>query len=340
MLDDTAIKPEVRPEYTRYVQTIADHQRQLASPTVPARVAVVYSTTGALQYTRDRIPKHASATFSLLRNSHYQADFLPEERVNAQGLADYELVVLPTYSVLKPDAIDALNQWVDNGGKVLAFGKSLATDAYLDPIDPPAALGIESRKPPIGDRTNQTISTFDAAIEPYVDGEVSIGGVELISALQADQNLIPGAEIRATQKGRVLAHNSDSYPAIVIDASGRRVYCAFDSVSGEPLRGAVEGILREHLGLTQQIRLARDGLAESSIMTSLRQDWKDSNRRYLLGLSQSPRSRTVDVEILEPGWRVEREFFHGLEIQRSDDGTQIEVPANEVFLLELVRETE
>ncbi|MEX0653847.1 MAG: alpha-amylase family protein [Phycisphaeraceae bacterium] len=340
LLSDEAVKPEVRPEYVRFTQTISNYQRELASPHVPARAAVLYSTTAALQYTGDRVPKHVFGAYNLLRNSHYQADILPEERCTPEGLAEYELIVLPSYAILHPDAIAALNEWVAAGGKVLAFAGALATNAYLVPIDPPRSLGIETRSAAVGDRTNQTISAPDVDIERYINGEVAITGVERVSALDPEQSLIPGAAIQTEQRGKVLAYNSDSYPAVVADPSGQVVYCAFASVYSEPMRGMIEGVLREQFGLHQAVRLLHDDHTEAGIMTSLRQDYQDHDRRYLLALSTLSGERTIDIETLEEGWQIKREHFHDLNLEQTEQGTRVRLPAREVFLFELIRRTE
>lgn len=116
---------EGRAAYSELVSQISVHQRELGSPRVAGRIGIVYSTTAALQSTGDLVPRHASAAFGLFRNSHYQTDFIPEERCNADYLKRYDLVVLPTACVLKPRETDALAAYLNDGGHIWAFAGSL-----------------------------------------------------------------------------------------------------------------------------------------------------------------------------------------------------------------------
>ncbi len=340
LCSDTAVKPEVRPEYVRFTSTISKHQRQLASPHVPARIAVVYSTSTALQYPDNTVSRYALGAFELFRNSHYQADILPSERCTPEGLAEYELIVLPSYCILKKPEIDALEAFAAKGGKLISFGKSLATDEYLNPIEPQLFQGIETRGEPIGGRTEQELTWVAPKLAPYEVGEVRVTGLEKVSQIANDPaKIIQGEELEAKQKGTVLALNRDSYAAIMLAPGEKVVYCTFDSTYSPELRGLIEGITREHLGIKQKIRLTRDEMVDPGIMTSLRQDYKDANRRYLLVMNTKHRPRTLELE-LDTGWKIEREDFHGLDKLKydEDDGVySVRLPKREVFLFELVK---
>jgi len=340
LLSDKAVSPQARSEYVRYTRTISEHQLQLASPHVPARIAVLYSTTAALQYTRDLIPRYVSGAFDLFRNSHYQTDILPEERCRLEDLAEYEMIVLPSYCILKKPAIEALEVFVNNGGKILAFGKSLATDEYLNPVEPPRILGIETRQPPIGERSDQELTWTVPEVVPYSTGEPKISGVERVTQIVNDPDrIIQGIKIEFDQKGKVLGLNRDSYPVILSAPGGNIIYCAFESAYSVPLRGVIEGITRECLGIEQKIRLLRDGVIEPDVMVSLREDYKNPSRRYLLVINTLYRQRTLEVE-LQPQWEIEREDFHGLDkLQFSSDLSHpsVSLLPREVFLFELVK---
>ncbi len=332
---DKEIKPESRPEYTRFFTDVSKHQRELASPHVPAQIAVLYSTTGALQYTHNTIPRHMTGAFDLFRDSHYQTDLLPEERCDATNLARYKLIVLPSYSVLKKPTLDALTDFVKKGGKIFAFGKSLATDEYLNPIAPPAVLGIETRKPPIGDNTSQPIVKLDHALVPYVEGEPTVTGVEMVSYVkESEKRFIQGEVIQARQPGKALALNKDGYPAVLLAPGGHTIYCAFDSVYSAPLRGLVEAVTREVFGLKQHVRLLRDQLVEPGVMTSLRQDYLDPNTRYLLVINTLPHPRTLNAD-LEPNWTVQSEIFHPDQTVVESDHVTVKLAPREVYLFSI-----
>jgi len=156
----------------------------------------------------------------------------------------------------------------------------------------------------------------------------------MVSSLDNTKPLVPGAALNTHQSGMVLANNTDGYAAIVSQANGQVVYCAFDSVYTNPLRGVIEGILRERMKLRQEIRLTRDDSVESSIMTSLRQDYQDANKRYLLAINTSNKARNVTLE-MEPGWSVVHEKLNHVQAQGAGSKVSLNLPAREVFLFEL-----
>ena len=338
LLSDAAVSAQSRPEYVKFTQNVGRLQRELASPVVPARIAVLYSTTAAFhQYPGDLVGRSTTAAFDVVKDSGYQVDFLPEERCNDAGLSKYKLLVLPSHCILDPEAIKAVDRWTSKGGKVLAFGHSLERDEVNAPIGPPAFLELASRKPAIGDRTNQTIETVASAIGRYFDVSVQVSGVEMVSELaNAKRELVPGAGIDVVSSGQVLAHNSDSYPIIVSHShdGGRVVYCAFDSASDAGLRMLIGGIVRDVLGIAQEVRLLDGERVASGVLTSLRQDWKDANIRYLLVVNILPRPMDLKVD-LESGWRVTDEKLHGAASLPGGDGRQVHMGASDVALFVL-----
>ena len=93
----------------------------------------------------------------------------------------------------------------------------------------------------------------------YCSEEFEAEGIEKVTSFkeQVDQ-LVAGKGLTLTNKvEKVLAMNSDSYPAVLTTRQGRVVYCAFDSKYNEPLRRMVEGILREQFHVSQSVRLGR-----------------------------------------------------------------------------------
>lgn len=334
ILGNKAADDDDRAAYARFVKQVSTHQRELASPHVPAKIAVLYSTTGALHYTQDTIPRQVLGAYRLIRDNHYQVDYLPQERCDLANLKQYELLVLPTHSILKSVELKAVGQWVKQGGKLLAFADSLAKDWKMQDQSPPKFLGIDTRKPPIGGRDRQTISSMINALQHYQVDEIAISGVELVSKVANPSKLLPGQGIDAKQKGRVLAYNSDSYPAILETIPGRVVYCAFESTNSIAMRHLLEGVLREQLGIKQQIRLSDQGLSAPGILTSLRSDYKDINTRYLLLMNSYVRSKQTILE-MPSHWKVVEEKLGDIKIEQHNGQTQVILPARSVGLLVL-----
>ncbi len=335
LLSDAAVSAQVRPEYVEFTQSVGRLQRELASPVVPARIAVLYSTTAALQNPGDLIGRSTAAAFDMIKDSHYQVDFLPEERCTDLGLSSYQLLVLPSNCILVPEGIQAVDRWTSKGGKVLAFGHSLDRDESNAPISPPAFLGLASRKPAFGDRTHQTIETVSSAIGRYFDVPVKVSGVEMVTELaNTKRELVPGAGIDVVNSGQVLAYNSDSYPIIVSHAGGPVVYCAFDSDSDPGLRLLIGGIVRDVLGIPQEVRLLDGERVASDVLTSLRQDWKDARIRYLMVVNMLPRPMELKVD-LESGWRITGEKLHGAASLPGGDGRRVHLGASDVALFVL-----
>ncbi len=337
LLNDADVSPDVRPEYVRFSRDISTHQRELASPHVPARIAVLYSNTAALQNPgTSLIPNHVEGAYNFFRNAHFQADILPEERCTAEGLKEYELVVLPSHSILKKPGLAALAEFLERGGKLMAFANSLATDEYLRPVPPPSFLGIDRREK-LGDKTEQKVwKMIDPAIQSYLEGEVGVSGLELFSKItNADKKIVQGQAIETKQEGKVLASCKD-FPAVVQSPRGNVIYCAFETSYSDPLCRLIEGITRECLGIKQNVRLLNDGLVEPGVMTSLRQDYKDPKLRYLMVINTLRRPRILRPE-MEKGWKIDKELFHSPHTAVLENGTAVKLAAHEVYLFKLVK---
>ncbi len=325
---------EGRAAYSELVSQISVHQRELGSPRVAGRIGIVYSTTAALQSTGDLVPRHASAAFGLFRNSHYQTDFIPEERCNADYLKRYDLVVLPTACVLKPRETDALAAYLNDGGHIWAFAGSLSRDELWAAQPPPQFLGIKDRKNPIGNRRTQQISKVAPQLETWFDGDTPINGVEMVSTVIGDaRSILPGAEVLTSTTGKVLAWNTDSYPSILqTSIGGRVIYSAFNSENNAAMRSLVEGITREIIGLRQEARFVSQstGITLSAIITGLREDYKNPDIRYLIAINTAYRAQKTRLE-LPDGWKLHSETLHSLETA-SDSFT---LAPREVYLFTL-----
>ncbi|EIP96431.1 beta-galactosidase [Opitutaceae bacterium TAV1] len=331
---------EGRAEYTRVVTQISTHQRPLASPPLAGKIGVIYSTTAALQLTGDTVPRHATAAHSLWRNSHYQVDFIPEERSTDPALlARYALIVLPTAAVLPDASIAALRHWLETDTRrhLWAFSDTLSRTPDWEPLSLPPLLGINTRKPPIGDRATQQISNVDPTLENYFESDCQITGVEMVTTPEGDTSaIIPGAEVKTKTDARVLAWNSDSYPTILQTGPGGRViYCAFNSESIPALRNLVEGITRDIIGIKPEARFVNpsSGTTTSAIITGIRQDWQDTDTRYLIAINTAYRPHKTAIE-LPQGWRVENELLHSAS-PGSASSRPFQLKARDVYLFTL-----
>jgi beta-galactosidase len=334
ILNEKGSNDEGRAAYARLVGQISTHQRELGSPRVAGRIGIVYSTTAALQSTGDPVPRYATAAFALFRNSHYQADFIPEERCAPGYLGRYDLVVLPTACVLKPRETAALENYLQNGGRIWAFGDSLSRDESWRDQPVPRFLGLKDRRPPIGDRRSQQISKVSPQLESWFEGDCPINGVEMVSAIIGDADaILPGSEVRTSTAGNVLAWNSDSYPTILQTSTGGRViYSAFHSGNNATLRCLVEGITREIVGLRQEARFVSNstGLTASAVITGLREDYKDPALRYLIAINTTYRAQKTRLE-LPDGWSLQGESLH----QMDTTADVLSLEPREVYLFTL-----
>ena len=132
----------------------------------------------------------------------------------------------------------------------------------------------------------------------YGDGEFQVTGAERVTPLDENADLLlPGQAIGQRPTGRVLATNSDSYPAVVCTRGGRVVYCAFESRYSPGARSFLEGVLREILGIRQTVRLTKTGeeTACEAVMTRVIRDPR-SEATFLLALNTRPRQVEVSLE--------------------------------------------
>jgi beta-galactosidase len=303
LLSDQSVLPGVRPEYVRFTQTVNKFGEILALPNEPADIAVLYSTTAALHlHNSPQWPGPFNDAYSLVRNSHYNVDVLPEEQCDASTLQKYKAVVLPSYAILPQAAMDALETYTQNGGKILAFSHTLERDENLTRLNTlPACLGLKTRNKPIGDRIDQKILLNDPALLKYGSEEFDTTGNEQVLAIkESAAPLIQGQALTVEKTERVLAYNNDSYPAAITTKNGGVVYLAFESRYSEPLRRMVEGSLREIFGVRQTIRLVTDsGSTYAAVITRIIRDPRNG-KTYLLVLNTAGEEKQLTVETAEP----------------------------------------
>jgi|LSQX01.3.fsa_nt_gb hypothetical protein len=68
--------------------------------------------------------KAISGAYRLLADEQYGVDFLFDERITAEELDQYQLILLPSVTHLEESVITALIAWANRGGTLLCFGSS------------------------------------------------------------------------------------------------------------------------------------------------------------------------------------------------------------------------
>lgn len=336
-LNDNAITAEARQAYVQFIQNIRTHQDALSRPPVIGKIGIVYSTTAALMQPTSSMPRYVNGAAELFRNSHFQTEIIPQELCTAKYLGRFDLVVLPTGTILKDQQLSGLQKYSEGGGRILAFANALDTNEYLEKKDAPAFLGIGSRQVAVGERLQQKIGKVENELTPYVDAEIPVTGAELVVSLQNErqEKMMPGMKLQTKQKGRVLAYNSDSYPVILETAPSQTVYCAFESTASDGLRALIEGITREVFHLKQEVRIVKssDGTVDPAILTGLREEKVHDGKRYLLALNSAYRPKKIVLEA-NGEWEVSRELLHSKDAAIT---SSVQMEPREMYLFELVK---
>ena len=252
-------------EMVRFFKLVNGNQAVFAAPRRPAKIAVLLANPSVVHYggasdptSRDDYAKRVNQVYDLIRNQHFAVDFI-SDRQFAEKLGQYELLVIPSRSILSNDNLARLGEFHRNGGKILAFGGSLARNEAFEEIAPPAFLGISERKPSPWNRGAMRLTEVSRELVPFFRTELIVQNPEIVNPVPLE-TLIPGYTAK-TDTGAVkwLAANQDAYASIVQSSDGRVVYCAFDSLYSEGLSALIGGIVAQTLGMEQEISAVRVG---------------------------------------------------------------------------------
>lgn len=239
LLNDAYCSPQTRPVYAQFVRQVSDYGHILALNDAPAKIAVLHSNDAVLHYPGQRsyYPGPAIGAYHLIKNSHYSVEFLPQEECSLETLSAYEVIVLPSHTILTNEEIESLQKFVDVGGKLLAFSHALEKNEYFEDVDIlPTVLGLQRRTSVEG---AATVLSKVSAIAPYIKHPFTAQQVERISP----------------DEGRVLAQTSDGHMAAYSTHDDHVVYCAWRSDHLDSARRITEAILREVFNVKQIVRL-------------------------------------------------------------------------------------
>ncbi len=266
LFSDQATPPVVREKLIGFFKLIHDNQAAFAAPRLPAEIAVLLSNPSTIHYgavpephLRDEYTRRASQCFDLIRNQHFAVDFIADSQLKSK-LGAYKLLVIPSLSILNQDGLAEVEKFVKNGGRIMAFGKSLERDEHFKPLDKiPGFLGIDKRSPAPWNRGQMRLVEVAPELNKSFLTELIVQVPERINPVPLEQT-IPGYIPKTDLKGhKWLAANQDAYPSIVMSADGSVVYCAFDSLYSEGLSALIGGIVQEELKLKREFSAVRVG---------------------------------------------------------------------------------
>ncbi len=203
--------------------------------------------TDHLYWARLNVDNHErKALWLALRHAHYPVDLITDEDVADGKLASYKVLYMVGQELLE-DAVPELEQWVQNGGILVAEGGGGLLNQYRSPIDRMRRLygleeaNLERPTRSIGPRSDlpkmQSLDTI------RLDGEFA----EMVQSLPAfcyKQTLVPSSD------ARVMGRYEDGSAACVMRRVGRGRVLLFGGLVGfaylKPAMVAREGSLPEH----------------------------------------------------------------------------------------------
>ena len=196
-------------------------------------------------------------------------DFISDRQL-ADRLRNYELLVVPSYSILGDEDLKQVADFHRKGGKIIAFADSFAKGPFFaDRPELPGFLGLKKRQPAPWNRDQMRLVEVAPALVPFYDTELTVQSPEQVNPGPM-QELIPGY-IPKTEAGSTwLAANQDAYPSIVLSSDGQVAYCAFDSLYSPDLSRLVAGIAEGVFGLKPEIAVTPGPDCRSAqLMTAL-----------------------------------------------------------------------
>lgn len=269
--NEKATPPEVRGELERIFRLINVNQALFSLPRAGADIAVLLSDAASLHYgsdpepsKRDEYTKRVSQTYDLIRNQHFAADFITERQL-AEKLDSYELLVVPSRSILTDSELALVAEFLKRGGKLLVFGKAFDRNEFFEPRELPKLLGISKREPAPWNRGQMRLAEVDPELAGMFPTEIIVQEPERVNPLPMEQ-AIPGYIPKSRLDSHItLAANQDAYPSIVMSNDGQVVYCAFDSLYSTELSGLIGGIVERKLGIPREMRITRPGSPDEAV---------------------------------------------------------------------------
>lgn len=273
---DEATSEDVRNCISQLFRMVRDHPGVFAAPRRPADIAVLLSTPSTIHYGTDPDPvlseqytERLSGAYDLVRNQHFAVDFISDRQFAAGKLSRYKLLIVPSLSILSAENLELIGRFHREGGRLLAFGGCFARDERFNVIPPPAFLGLKSRAPMRGNRSETNIVEVAPELTPYFDTELIVQIPEMVNALSQGP-AVRGASVPIQGSNVWLAASAlNAVPSIVESADGKTVYCAFDSLYGEGLSCLVGGIVETRFGLVREVSAKRGGREALELLTGL-----------------------------------------------------------------------
>lgn|GEM_PF-3122522 len=276
---DSATPPDVRAAITKLFCSIRDNQDVYTAPRKQAEIAVLLSNPSTIHYgtvaepsMRDEYTRRVNQTYDMLRNQHFAVDFI-SDRQFGDKLMSYKLLVIPSLSILSAENIKQVARFHANGGKIMAFARSLEKDEWFEPISTPAFLGLKSRGSSPWNRGQMRIVEVTPELFPAFHTEITVQSPEIVNALPMEQ-LIPGYIPKTRAETTALAANQDAYPSIIQSSDGQVIYCAFDSIYSEGLSNLLAGIVQKVLKIQCEISVVSNQNEDPAIMTAINESGK------------------------------------------------------------------
>ncbi|HEX2948568.1 MAG TPA: alpha-amylase family protein [Armatimonadota bacterium] len=300
-LNDQATPPSQRAEISKLFQLINAHQDVFAAPREKADIAVLLASPAVIQYgmgndptTRDEYTRRVSQTYDMIRNQHFAVDFISDRQL-ATKLGHYKLLVIPSLSIVAQGELASIAAFHAHGGRIIAFGNSLARDENFEPIPLPAFLGLKSRTPAPWSRGQMRLTSVAEALYPVFRTELIVQTPEIVNGLPMEQ-LIPGYIPKTNITSTALAGNQDAYPSIIQSTDGQVVYCAFDSLYSEGLSQLLGGIVHNIFGLPREVSATRGGEEAIELMTAIN---SSASVRSVVFANAGPNAGQWDVTLAD-----------------------------------------
>ena len=186
----------------------------------PIYIAILYNRTASVWAAAERkLTTQLDGRFArwALNHAGYDADFIPEEDVEAGNLSNYKVLYM-TGAQIRPETASKIADWVKAGGTVFATAGAGSRDHYNKPLNTlNEVFGTQSQD----FKVEQEIGTtpkFEIGLLPSLDKLASVGAnVPKVSfdRLAIRESLTP------TANAKVILQNAAGQPAGVLHSFGK-----------------------------------------------------------------------------------------------------------------------